>query len=362
MYILLVIVILILLFAAIILGLPVFGALPSKESKEKIATLPYYKNGAFQNLSPTPMYPKGVTIFTILKEFIKKNPDRRPPRVLPSIKPDISPKDKLSITWFGHSSYLVQSEGLNILVDPVFSSVPSPFSFFGSKNYAGTNIIKPEDFAELDIILLTHDHYDHLDYKTILKLKTRTKQFVVSFGVAAHLIKWGVDENKITEMIWGDIANPLPGVKFICTTARHFSGRKFKRNQSLWSGFVLETNNNKIYLGGDSGYEKHFKEIGEQYGPFDIAVLECGQYNEYWPNIHMAPEQVVQAAIDLKANVLLPVHWGKFTLALHNWDDPIKRVVKKATEEKIKITTPILGETIIIDEYYPDKPWWLINQ
>jgi L-ascorbate metabolism protein UlaG (beta-lactamase superfamily) len=362
MYIFGFVVILIILFSVIILRLPVFGSLPSKESEEKIATLPFYKNGAFENLSPTPMYQKGVTTFTILKEFLKKNPDRRPDKVLPSIKPDLSLKNKLSMTWFGHSSYLVQADDLNILVDPIFNSVPSPFSFLGSKSYAGTDIIKAEDFRELDIVLLTHDHYDHLDYPTILKLKNKTKQFVVSIGVAAHLIKWGVNKSIITEMGWGDTANPLPDVKFICTSARHFSGRKFKHNQSLWSGFVLQTKNNKIYLGGDSGYEKHFKEIGEQHGPFDIAILECGQYNANWPNIHMAPEQTVQAAIDLQAKVLMPVHWGKFTLALHNWDEPIKRVVKKAAEENVKITTPMLGETVIIDEYYPDKPWWLINQ
>lgn len=342
-----------------ILNLPVFGHAPKGARLERLKKLANFKaDGTLDNLSPTPMKPEGVSYWDIVVGMIKGNENRSPEKALPSIEPDFTATDKTRLIWFGHSSYLLQIDGLKILVDPVFSKRPSPFSFIGSSNFKGTDFIKAEDFPDLDIILITHDHYDHLDYQSILKLKNKTKLFITSLGVGAHLEYWGVPANKIVELAWNEetIAN---GLKFTAAPARHFTGRGFKRNQTLWSAFVLQGTKHKLYLGGDSGYDSHFKKTGEQQGPFDLAILECGQYNTYWPLIHMFPEQTVQAAKDLKAKVLLPVHWGKFTLAMHSWNEPAIRVVKQAKADKVKITTPLLGEAITLDENYPSKEWWL---
>ncbi|TDG35852.1 MBL fold metallo-hydrolase [Pedobacter changchengzhani] len=344
----------------IITNIPVFGKLPAGERKKLISQLPNYKNGALQNLSVTPMQPEGVSLFDILKSFLfGKHPNKKPKYSLPSVKPDLTNYNnpKPEIIWFGHSSYLIKLPNMNVLVDPVFSDTPSPFSFVSTKAFAGTNIVKAEDFDSLDVILITHDHYDHLDYPTILKLSKKTKTFVCSLGVGAHLEKWGINKDKIIEIAWHQTAD-LGKLKFTAVPARHFTGRKFKRNQTLWSAFVMDFGNFKLFLGGDSGYDTHFKEIGKQHGPFDLAFLECGQYNAYWPFIHMFPEETIQAAIDLGAKVLMPVHWCKFTLSMHPWNEPIQRAVEEAKLLNVKITTPMLGETVIIDECYPSKRWW----
>ncbi|SHE83585.1 MBL fold metallo-hydrolase [Pedobacter caeni] len=357
MYVLIVIVVLI-GFSIWTLNLPVFGSLPEQERLTKIKTLQNYGEGELMNRSLTPTLPEGVSYLDIILGMLKGNKKARPAKALPFQNPDFSAVEGIKITWFGHSSYLLQVDGIKILVDPVFSARTSPFSFIGTKNFEGTGFIKAEDFSELDLILISHDHYDHLDYQSILKLKNKTRHFITSIGVGAHLERWGVPADKITELAWGE-EKEISGLKFLARTARHFSGRKFKRNQSLWSAFILQTAQHKLYLGGDSGYDTHFKEDGEQYGPFDLAILECGQYNANWPLIHMFPEQTVQAAIDLKAKVLLPVHWGKFTLATHDWNEPIMRAVKKAEEEGFQLTTPMLGEPLVLDKSYPATKWYL---
>ena len=358
MYIFLVLVVVISVFTFWVISLPVFGNLPEGARLEKIKAMPNYKDGGLENLSPTSMKPDEVSYLDMVIDMIKGNENSSPKKALPNVKPDFAKMDGVKVIWFGHSSYLLQADGLNILVDPVFSARTSPFSFLGNKNYEGTDFVKTEDFPDLDVVLITHDHYDHLDYQTILRLKYKTKHFVTSLGVGAHLERWGVPAAKITELAWGE-AKAVNGLKFLARPARHFTGRLFKRNQTAWSAFILQTPAHKLYLGGDSGYDTHFKQDGEKYGPFDLAILECGQYNVNWPLIHMFPEQTVQAAIDLKAKALLPVHWGKFTLALHDWNEPVMRAVKKAEELNLKITTPMLGEAIVLDQEYPVKSWYL---
>ncbi|TKC09349.1 MBL fold metallo-hydrolase [Pedobacter frigoris] len=353
----LVVFIILVLITVWVVNLPIFGKVPEGARLERISNLSNYKDGALENLSPTPMKPDSVSYWDMIRGMIKGNKNGTPPQAIPTVKPDFSPSGKAKIIWFGHSTYLIQVDGLNILVDPVFSERPSPLSFIGSKNYKGTDFVKPEDFPALDVVLITHDHYDHLDYNSILKLKDKTKRFVTSLGVGSHLEYWGVQAEKITELVWNEDTTVGP-LKFTALPARHFTGRLFKRNQTLWSAFVLQTSGNRLYLGGDSGYDTHFKKAGEEFGPFDIAILECGQYNAYWPLIHMFPEQTVQAAIDLEAKVLMPVHWGKFTLAMHDWNEPAIRVVRKAKAEQLKITTPLMGESVILDETYPSKEWW----
>lgn len=338
--------------------MPAFGALPKGTRLKRIVKLPNYREGALQNLSPTPMKPEDVSYLDLFGELLKKKPNKSPQHVLPHVKPDFSDATGIKVIWFGHSSYFLNINGMKVLVDPVFSSRTSPFSFVGTKNFKGTAFVSPEDFPELDIILITHDHYDHLDYQSILKLKEHTKMFITSVGAGAHLQRWGVGPGQIRELTWGESASVL-SLKFTAAPARHFTGRKFKRNQSSWSAFILETPVGKLYLGGDSGYDAHFAEAGEKHGPFELAILECGQYNDFWPFIHMFPEQTVVAAKDLKAKVLMPVHWGKFTLATHNWDDPILRVVKKAEEMDQQMVTPLLGETFTLGQNLPVEKWWL---
>lgn len=358
MYVIVVILVLLGLSTVLVLRMPVFGNLPAGSRLERIKKLPDYKEGGLQNLSPTPMKPDNVSYWDMIKGMIKGNKHSSPSKDLVHIAPDFSTSAQTKLIWFGHSSYFLQIDGLKVLVDPVFSKRPSPFSFMGSSAYPGTDFITAEDFQEIDIILITHDHYDHLDYQSILKLKDKTGLFITSLGAGAHLEYWGVPASKIRELAWTE-ETLFKNLKFTAVPARHFTGRAFKRNQTLWSAFVLEGTTHKLYLGGDSGYDTHFKQAGEQYGPFDLAILECGQYNAYWPLIHMFPEQTVQAAKDLKAKVLLPVHWAKFTLAMHAWNEPAIRVVKKAKAENFKITTPLLGESVILDESYPSKEWWL---
>ena len=343
----------------LIFNLPVFGKHPNGKRLERIKNLPNYIDGEFKNQSPTPTKPADVSYWMMLRGMIKGNDNGTPNKKIPSAVSDLSLSEKFKITWFGHSSYLIQVDNLNILVDPVFNERTSPFQFIGTKQFPGTNFINVNELPEIDVLLITHDHYDHLERDTILKLKDKVSIIVTSIGVGAHLEYWGVDRGKIIEIAWGEETSPLANLSFIAAPARHFSGRLFKRNQTLWSSFILKTKNNKIYLGADSGYDNHFKTIGETYGPFDLAILECGQYNTMWPLIHMFPEQVAQASLDLRASKLLPVHWGKYKLALHDWDDSIKRVVVKSAELGVNIATPKLGETFSLDQELPKTQWWL---
>ena len=265
--------------------------------------------------------------------------------------------DKPVIVWFGHSSYFIHINGKNILVDPVFSGYASPFSFTG-KSFKGSDVFTVDDLPAIDLLILTHDHYDHLDYTTVRKLRSKTKAICTSAGVGSHLRYWGIDPAIITEFDWWD-RKQIAEITLIAAPARHFSGRSLVRNKTLWSSFILIAGDYRVYIGADSGYDSHFKTIGEKYGPFDIAILECGQYNEWWPYIHMMPEETVQASIDLKAKVLMPVHWGKFALGLHPWDEPVTRVVAKAKELNVQITTPLIGQPVILNESLPAKQWWL---
>ena len=338
--------------------LPSLGKMPSGEEKQKVQQSPNYRNGQFQNPVPTTTLTKGSNILKMLVRFINKPSDCYPPKPLPSVNTNLLalPDDKPVIVWFGHSSYLIKMNGKIILVDPVFSGYVSPFKGM-NKAFAGTNMFGVDDMPGIDILIITHDHYDHLDYETIIRLKSKVNAVCTSLGVASHLVYWGYNEAIIHELDWHQSVD-INGIKLTALPARHFSGRTVKRDQTLWSAFVLQTKEYKLFLGGDSGYASHFKEIGEKQGPFDVALLECGQYNLAWHDIHMLPEEVVQAATDLNAKLVLPVHWGKFSISLHPWNEPIQRVTAKANELHVKLATPMIGEVVIIGEPYPDTRWW----
>ncbi len=302
---------------------------------------------------------ENASYLKIMRDFIHKPKDAIPHIPLPSLKTNLKSahSEKPMITWFGHSSYLIQINGKNILVDPVFSGNASPFSF-SIKAFPGTNLYTEEDMPEIDLLIQTHDHYDHLDYKTIMRLQPKIKMVCTSLGVGSHFDYWGWNENKILEFDWWE-SRQLGDMELTAVPARHFSGRSFRRGKTLWSAFVLRTKDSCIFVGGDSGYDEHFKTIGERFGPMDIAMLECGQYNPAWAHIHMMPEETAQASIDLKSKLLLPVHWAKFSLALHPWNEPVKRIITKANELGARVTTPLIGEPVIIGEVYPEKNWWL---
>jgi L-ascorbate metabolism protein UlaG (beta-lactamase superfamily) len=240
-------------------------------------------------------------------------------------------------------------------VDPVLSGNASPVSFT-TKSYAGTDVYSPLDFPEIDYLFISHDHWDHLDYQTVSKLTI--KKIITGLGTGAHFERWGFDPSSIIEKDWNEEARLDEGFYIHTFPGRHFSGRGFARNQSIWVSFVLITPTKRLFIGGDSGYDTHFSDIGKAYGPFDLAILECGQYNDYWKYIHMMPEETVQAAIDLGAVKLFPVHWAKFTLSLHSWDEPIKRVTAAAQTNNIALIHPMIGELVNLNEPGTQTKWW----
>ncbi|QIP15322.1 MBL fold metallo-hydrolase [Spirosoma aureum] len=337
----------------------VFGSNPATDRLERILHSKNYQNGSFQNLEVTPVMPEDASYWGMMQDFLHKDPNNIPAYPLPSVKTDLKAlaDDKPSIVWFGHSSYLIKSKGITVLVDPVFSGNASPVSFFG-KSFPGSDEYSVDDMPDIDLLILSHDHYDHLDYKTITQLIPKVKKFYTALGVGAHLERWGVPTDRIVEFDWWDKQQVSDSIVLTAVPARHFSGRSFTRGKTLWTAFVLNLNGNNLFLGGDSGYGKHFREIGDKYGPFDLAILECGQYGKDWPHIHMFPEEVATAAQDLRAKTILPVHWAKFSLALHAWNEPIKRLLKKTDEQGMDVTTPRIGEPVLLNASYPRAVWW----
>lgn len=337
----------------------VFGKNPTGELLLKVEKSAHYKNGIFQNVEPTVVMRKEASVIQMLKDFINKPSTTVPDKTIPSVKTNLKTlvAEHPTLVWFGHSSYLIKSKGFSILVDPVFSNNASPVTFFG-KSFNGTNTYTVADMPEINLLVITHDHYDHLDYETITQIYAHVKMFVVPFGVDSHLLHWGVSKEKIFVLDWWDSKTVADSIEITATPARHFSGRGFARAKTLWCSYVLKLHDYSIFIGGDSGYSNQFKKIGDTFGPFDIALLESGQYGKDWPDIHMLPEETVKAAQELKAKVLMPVHWAKFALAFHAWDKPIERLLKSAKEKNIKVTTPIIGELVVLDIQYPDSVWW----
>lgn len=337
-----------------------FGQMPSGKRKATIQNSPNFRDKQFQNLSPTPSLAEGVSMFSVLIEFIfKKKKRNKPSGIFPSVKTDLlslSPNEDV-IVWFGHSSYFLQIDGKKILVDPVFSGAASPIKAT-TKSFNGSDIYTTEDIPEIDYLFISHDHWDHFDYETVLKLKSKVKTIICGLGVAEHLEYWGFEPSIIIEKDWNETLDFGDGFVVITTPARHFSGRGLKRNQSLWMSFVLQTPSKNIFLGGDSGYDFHFKEIGDKFGPFDLAIMECGQYDKNWKYIHLLPEHMIPAAKDLQAKKVMPVHWGKFALANHDWDEPITKISEYAATENLPLITPMIGEKVNLNEDYKVVEWW----
>ncbi len=343
---------------------PQFGSKPDGERLERIKQSSNYRNGHFVNNTPTTMQSPDNSFANALIEYFKGGQDRTPetPPPIFKVKRDIFYRqnmDEVQVTWLGHSSLLIQLQGKSLLTDPMFGKRASPVPFIGPKRFNDTLPLSPEDIPALDAIILSHDHYDHLDYWSIQQLHHKTKHFYVPLGVGAHLERWGVAPEKIIELDWWQETDFSDNIKLIATPSRHFSGRgPSGRNTTLWTSWVIAGAKYKIYFGADSGYGPHFKEIGDKYGPFDLTMLENGAYSQYWPFIHMMPEQTAQAHLDLRGKVLLPIHWAQFCLSLHPWTEPVERLLKKAKQENITVATPHIGETFTINKQLPQTYWW----
>ncbi len=340
---------------------PKFGKAPSGERLERIKKSENYKDGAFQNLNETPQLAEGYTMGGVLWDFLfTKYPNTYPVDSIPSVKTDLknlNPNENV-LVWMGHSSYFIQLDGKKYLIDPVFSGNASPVAGT-TKAFAGSDIFKVSDMPEIDFLLITHDHYDHLDYETIKELIPKVKKVITGLGVGSHLEYWGYKPEIITELDWNESIKLSDSVSIHTTPARHFSGRTLKRNNTLWLSFILKTLDKKLFLGGDSGYDSHFKEIGEKFGSFDLVLLEDGQYDPKWKYIHLLPEEVVKAAQELKAKRLFPVHNSKFKLGNHPWDDSLKRVSAEAEKQNQSIITPKIGEKIDLDDENQNfEKWW----
>lgn len=341
---------------------PEFGGKPTKEQQLQYATTGHYEDGKFVNQIPSEMEIGIKDMPSLLYKQFKNDPDRQPHEKfdiqhIDSLEIVQKPDSLTRLTWFGHSSFLLEIAGKKILLDPMFGDVPAPHPWLGKSRYSNGLPIEIEKLPEIDAIIMSHDHYDHLDYGSIMKLKEKTKQFYMPLGVGAHFRKWGVPEERIHELDWWDDIT-LDSLKFTCTPARHFSGRSFARAVTLWSSWVIQSSDKSIYFSGDSGYGPHFKEIGKRFGSFDYAMMECGQYNEKWQAIHMMPEETIQAAMDINAKITQPIHWGAFTLSLHSWTDPIVRAQAAADNKGVTLCTPEIGEAVLIGEEYPMSKWW----
>ncbi len=305
------------------------------------------------------MKDRNYSLSSIL-EFFSERKDGVPSKKLPEVKPDmelfLKPSNDLKAIWFGHSSFLLNMDGKIILVDPVFSGSASPFSF-AVKRFQEP-VLNLEELPDIDFLLISHDHYDHLDMKSVEFFRDKGGTFIVPLGVGSHLKGLGIQEGKIIERDWWESIK-LDDVEFISAPAQHFSGRGLTdENKTLWASWIVRSPNHNLYFSGDSGYDIHFKEIGEKYGPFDVAFIESGQYNEKWPEVHLLPAQAVRAYHDLKAKKYFPVHWGMFELAYHTWYDPIEKLHKLSKEQNVDLLAPKIGQIVSVKEDHFLEKWW----
>lgn len=361
MFILLFILLLFVGFVLLFLQLPQFGKAPAGERLQRIQQSPHYQNGAFVNEEATGTFSEGHTFGSVLYGvFFAKKPDLKPKESIPSTFTDLHqlPADEDILVWFGHSSYFLQIEGLKFLIDPVFSGNASPIP--GSNQaFEGSDIYTVADIPTIDYLLITHDHYDHLDYLTVKGLKNKVQQVICGLGVGAHLEHWGYPAERIIEKDWNESLALEKGMTLHTLPTRHFSGRTFKRNNTLWLSFLLKSPNGKFYLGGDSGYGEHFAKIGNQFGPIDLAILENGQYNPAWHAIHCLPEETLKAAKALQARRLMPAHSSKFALAMHPWYEPLTEITRLNAAYHVPLVTPMIGESVNLKETgQAFREWW----
>ncbi|MFB9053671.1 MBL fold metallo-hydrolase [Formosa undariae] len=342
---------------------PQFGGTPTAVQEEKFSLTNHYKEGKFINSGNVDMsmglQDMGKSIVGYFKQTKGVIPEQ--PILVETILPSdlLNYTGKIRLFWFGHSTFLLQIQSKNILIDPMFGEVPAPHPMLGSKRFSNHLPITIKDLPRIDAVLISHDHYDHLDYDSISKLKDKVDAFYTPLGVGSHLESWGISKDKIHELDWWEEIM-FSDLKFVCTPAQHFSGRGISdKAKTLWSSWIITSKDDNIFFSGDSGYGKHFKDIGEKYGPFDFAMIECGQYNTLWHDIHMYPEETVQAALDVKAKLMMPIHWGAFKLAMHEWNEPVERLLEASKTQNINIIVPKIGQEIQIEKDTNNtEAWW----
>ena len=326
---------------------------------------PNYSDGAFANLEPGSAA-SGGEMLVIAREFVDSRSASRPAVPIPLAVPEIysGPDElqacQLAVTWFGHSSVLVEIDGYRVLTDPVWSDRCSPSDIIGPHRLHPPPV-EVEGLPALDAVVISHDHYDHLDIDTIVALgRAQRAPFFVPLGVGAHLRAWGIPEKRIVELDWNQ-RSTVGELTVICLPARHFSGRLFNRNNTLWASWGLIGPSRRAYFGGDTGYTKSFAQIGADHGPFDLTLLPIGAYNAAFMDVHMNPEEAVQAHLDVSdsgSGLLVPIHWGTFRLAPHPWAEPVERLLVAAEAEDVAVAIPTPGQRV--DSARPGRfnSWW----
>lgn len=326
------------------------------------STSDHFNGKIFLNPVPTDVMGKGA-FARVMKMYTQNHPGRTPSKPLGPFKADLNkinqlPAYTLRVTWLGHSSNLIEIDGKRFLTDPLWYKRVSPVNLVGPKRFFD-NPIAIKDLPPIDYILLSHDHYDHLDKNAILHLSSLRIPVITMLGVGKRLIKWGADKSLVTELDWWKQKELNDGFVVTALPTRHFSGRGLSdRFSTLWGSFAIKGPLHNIYFGADSGYYDGFKKIGERLGPFDLTMLDTGAYNKEWENIHMGPENAVKANLDLKGKLLMPIHWGTFNLAFHPWTEPVERVVKAAQMSNVPLLLPEPGETRSISDGAYNSRWW----
>ena len=341
-----------------ILSHPAFG-LWRHVSKERIQASPNYRDGMFQNQEPTPQFTGDIhgkdakhRTFKMLKRFLSdKDTIRIPSTPIEAVKTDLRalPTDEDWLVWFGHSSYLFCLNGLHFLVDPILQ--PEWPSSVMLKAFPGTDIYRPNDLPEIDVLIVTHEHWDHMDYATLRDIRTKVKCVVCPLGIADYLRYWGYSNEQIAEMDWTESLCRQTAIRdtitITCLPSRHFSNRLLgKRNQTLWASFMIEAGGRKVYIGGDGGYDKRFREIHERFGSIDLAFLENGQYNANWKYIHTTPEDLEKVILDLQAKQVFTVHHDKYSLAMHPWYEPDSVAHNLAARHNIHLLDAPIGTVV----------------
>lgn len=343
---------------------PQFGRGISPKQKIAFEKLEHYKKGKFINSEPFTIKMDVHSVAEMFKNAVSGHPHIRPEKDIEVLRFDLNQlhsnlNGSARVVWLGHSSFLIEMENKVILIDPVFSDFAAPHSLLGKKRYNSEMSFSLSALKKIDAVIISHDHYDHLDYPTIKKIKDKVEHFIVPLGVGNHFEEWGINAAKIQELDWWEETS-LGGLKIVLTPSRHSSGRGLNdQSSTLWGSLCFLGQNQKIFFSGDGGYGSHFMDIGNKYGPFDFGMIECGQYDENWKGMHMVPEESVQAGIDAKVKVFMPIHWGAFALANHTWTDPVERFKAKAKELNASISTPSIGQSILVKSpQYPHADWW----
>lgn len=337
-----------------------FGGKIEERHLKKYQQSPNWRDGKFQNFIETKLSFSPFIIPRIIYKQLTNVAKRAPQKPIEVDTPsfDLFMEKDFSMVWFGHSVILMRIAGKTLLIDPMFGPTAAPIMPGGPKRFSPQMLDMIDKLPEIDLVLFTHDHYDHLDLESVLKIKGKVGQYFVALGVARHLEAWGVSESQIQEFDWWD-THPFEQINITFTPTRHFAGRgAFDRQKSLWGGWVFDFGGKKIWFSGDGGYGDHFKEVGRRLGPFDFGLMECGQYNDDWRPVHLFPDESVQAAIDAGVQKIMPVHWGGFSLSYqHGWKEPAEAFAKEAENAGLPTIFPRIGEVFNVDQL-SEKHWW----